>query len=143
MLISYGPLFLCDFLDIIAYVTEFAKTDLMDTNTEIHFLPVDKSHSCTIQRHQALVNRWPGLLFQAAFFQYCKATRAHFIAFVAPEMNKTAWDAKLILTADLAYPVSCASLGHLLMAQHCHLCLNICFSLSTAPHPPTPYRLNP
>ena len=61
-------------------------------------------------------------------------------------INKTAWGAKLILMADLAYRVSCASLGHLLMAQHCHLCLNICLSPPMAPHPlshpPTPYRLN-
>ena len=40
-------------------------------------------------------------------------------------INKTAWGAKLILTADLVYQVSRASLGHLLKAQHCHLCLNI------------------
>ena len=31
--------------------------------------------------------------------------------------------AKLILTAGLAYPVSWASLCHLLMALHCCLCL--------------------
>ena len=36
-------------------------------------------------------------------------------------INKTAWGGKLILTADLACPVSCVSLGHLLMAQHCYL----------------------
>ena len=36
-------------------------------------------------------------------------------------INKTAWGAKLILTADLSYPVSCVSLGHLLMAQYYHL----------------------
>ena len=57
-------------------------------------------------------------------------------------INKTAWGTKLILTADLAYPVSCASVGHLLMAQHCHLCLNVCFRPPTAPnrphHPPHP-----
>ena len=46
--------------------------------------------------------------------------------------------AKLILMADLAYQLSCASLGHLLMAQHYHLCLNVCFSPPIAPHPPTP-----
>ena len=54
-------------------------------------------------------------------------------------INKTAWGAKLILMADLASPVGCASLGHLLMAQHCHLCLNACFIPPTASHlPPTP-----
>ena len=44
----------------------------MDTNTEIHFLPVDeghtRAHACTTQRQQALKARWPGLLLQAAFF---------------------------------------------------------------------------
>ena len=50
-------------------------------------------------------------------------------------INKTPWSAILILTPDLAYPVSFASLGHLLNAQHCPLCLNVCFSPPTAPHP--------
>ena len=53
-------------------------------------------------------------------------------------INKTPWGAKLILTADLAFPVSCASIGHLLMAQPCPLSLNICFSPPTTPHPPPP-----
>ena len=68
-------------------VTVFWKTDRMDTNTEIHFLPVDEPvpHSCTIQRHQALETRWPGLLLQAAFFRHCKTTRVPFLASVAPE----------------------------------------------------------
>ena len=33
------------------YVTEFAKTDLMGTNTEIHFLPVDESHTHALSRN--------------------------------------------------------------------------------------------
>ena len=51
--------------------------------------------------------------------------------------------------ADLAYPVSSTNLGHLLMAQHCTLCLNACFSPPTAPQPPPsttplpPARLTP
>ena len=53
-------------------------------------------------------------------------------------VNKTAWSAKLILTADLVYQVRFARLSHLLMAQHCHLCLNVCFSPPTALHPPHP-----
>ena len=67
-------------------VTEFAKTGLMGTNTEIHFLPVDESHTHALsQRHQAIETGWPGLLFQAAFFRRCKTTRVHFMACVAPE----------------------------------------------------------
>ena len=59
----------------------------MDTNTEIHFLPVDKghTHACTTQRQQALKARWPGLLLQAAFFQCCQTMRVPFLASVAPE----------------------------------------------------------
>ena len=51
---------------------------------------------------------------------------------------KTAWGAKLILMADLAFPVSCASMGHPPMAQQCPLCLNVCFSPPTAPYLPPP-----
>ena len=61
------------------------------------------------------------------------------MACVPPKgINKAAWGAKLILMADLPSPVSGASLGHLLMAQHCHLCLSACFSPPTAPHPLPP-----
>ena len=108
-------------------------------------------YSCTIQRHHALETRWPGLLFQVAFLGRCKTTRVYFLACVG--INKTSWGAKLILTADLVHHLSCASLGHLLMAQHCHFCLNVCFSPPTTPnpllpptplpfHPSTPYRPN-
>ena len=92
-------------------------------------------HSCTIQRHYALEVRWPGLLLQVTFLRCYKTMRMHFMACVA------AWGAKLILTANLVYYSSCASLGHLVMAQHCHFCLNVCFSLPrllTCPHHP-PY----
>ena len=140
------------------YVTEFAKTDLMGTNTEIHFLPVDESHTHALSRntkHLRLDLRLDG---QVCFF------RRLFSDAVKPRgciswpvwplrgINKTALGAKLILTAGLAYPVSCASLGHLLTAQHCHLCLSVCFSPPSASHlpppppshPPTPpYKLNP
>ena len=59
------------------------------------------------------------------------------MASVATEgINKTAWGAKLLLTVDLAYPVSCASLGHSVMAQHCPSSLNTCFNPPAAPHPP-------
>ena len=47
------------------------------------------------------------------------------------DINSIAWGLIIFLTADLADPVSCASLCHLLMAQNC------CFYLngSLAPHP--------
>ena len=67
-------------------VTVFWKTDHVVTNTEIYFLPVDESHThaLSMQRHQALESRWPGLLLQAAIFRRCKTTRVHFMACVAP-----------------------------------------------------------
>ena len=34
----------------IIYVTVFWKTDLKNTNTEIHFLPVDKSYTHALSR---------------------------------------------------------------------------------------------
>ena len=68
------------------YATEFAKTYLMDTNTEIHFLPADKSHTHALTRdtkHLRLDGTGP--LFQAAFLQRCKTTRVNFMACVAPK----------------------------------------------------------
>ena len=107
-------------------------------------------HSCIIQRHHALETRWPGLLLQVAF---CDALKPRgcipWPVWPLRGINKTALGAKLILTADLAYHSSCASLGNLLMVQQCHFSLNVCLSPPTAPHPPpppshppTPYRLN-
>ena len=37
-------------LYVYAYVTEFAKTDLMGTNIEIHFLSVDESHTHALSK---------------------------------------------------------------------------------------------
>ena len=117
----------------------------MGTNTQIHFLSVDESHTHALSKDtkHLRLRRWPGLLLQVAFFRHCQITRVHSVVFVAPEGHyKTARSAKLILTADLTFPMSCASLGHLLMEQHCHLCLSACFSLPTAPQPP-PHTLYP
>ena len=110
----------------------------MITNIEIHFLPVDESHTYALSRdtmHLRLDGQvcfYRRLFFDAVKPRWCISWP------VGPlrGINKTAWGAKLLLTADLVCPLSCASLGHLLMAQHCHLCLNVCFSLPTAPHPP-------
>ena len=125
-----------------AFDTKLAKTDFVGTNTEIHFLPANESHTHALSKDTKHF-RIDG---QVCFF------RRLFSDAVKPQgciswplwplrgINKTAWGAKMILTADLAYPASCASLGHLLMPQHCHLCLNACFSPPTAPHPLPPPR---
>ena len=57
------------------------------------------------------------------------------------EINRTAWGAQLLLTVGLAYPLSCSSFGHLLMAQHCYLHPNDCFLLLSPPYPPIPFYL--
>ena len=136
-------------------MTVFWKTDRIDTNTKIHFLPVDKSHTHALfkdTKHLRLDGRvcfYRRLFSDAVKPQGCLS----WSLWPLRGINKTAWGAKLILTVDLAYPVSCASLGHLLMAKHCPLSLNVCFNPHTAPHlpplptplpshPPTPYKLN-
>ena len=59
-----------------------------------------KLHSCTMQKHQVLDDRWPGLLSQTAFYQCYKTTRMHFSALKG--INRTAWGTKLLLSAVLA-----------------------------------------
>ena len=134
------------------YVTVFWKTDHVVTSTEIHFLPVDESHTHALSRDTKHLSLDGQVCFCRRLFSDDAKPRGCISWPVRPlrGINKTAWGAKLILTADLVYQVSCARLGHPLMAQHCHLCLNVCFSPPTAPHPPppptpppTPYRLNP
>ena len=118
------------------------ETDLMVTNTEIHFLPVDKCHIHALSRDTMHLRLDGQICFHRWLFCDAVKPQGYILWPVWPlrGINKTAWGAKLILTADLVYHFSCASLGHLLMAQHCHFCLNACFSLPMTPHPP-PTRL--
>ena len=119
----------------------------MVTNIEIHFLTVYESHTHRDTMHLRLDG-------QVCFYRWflCNAVKPRgcisWPVWPLRSINKTAWGAKRILTVDLVYHSSCASLGHLLMAYHCHLCLNVCFSPPTTPHlpphpPPFPYRLKP
>ena len=112
----------------------------MVTNIKIHFLPLDECHIHALSRDTKHLSLDGQVCFYRWLFSNTIKPRGCISWPVRPlrGINKTAWGAKPILTADLAYPVSCASLGHLLMAQHCHLCLNACFSPPTAPHPPPP-----
>ena len=136
-------------------MTVFWKTDRMDANTEIHFLPVDKSHTHALFRDTKHLRLDGRVCFYRRLFSDAVKPRGCLSWSLWPlrGINKTAWAAKLILTAGLAYPVSCAGLGHLLMAKHSPLSLNVCFTPPTVPHPPppltpppshppTPYRLN-
>ena len=121
-------------------VTVFWKTDRMVTNTEIHFMPVDECHTHALPRNTMHLR----IVGQVCFYRrlFCDAVKPQgcisWPVWPLRGINKTAWGAKLILTAGLVHHSSCASLGHLLMAQHCHFCLGVCFGPPTAPHPPPP-----
>ena len=111
------------------------------TNTEFHFLPVDENRTHALFRDNKHLSLDGQVCFCRQLFSDAVKPRGCISWHVWPlrGINKTAWGSKLILTADLVYKVR---LGHLLMAQHCHLCLNVCFSPPTAAHPPpqpTPY----
>ena len=122
------------------YVTVFWKTDRMVTNTEIHFMPVDECHTHALPRDTMHLR----IVGQVCFYRrlFCDAVKPQgcilWPVWPLRGINKTAWGAKLILTAGLVHHSSCASLGHLLMAQHCHFCLRVCFGPPAAPHPPPP-----
>ena len=111
-------------------MTVFWKTDHVVTNTEIHFLPVDESHTHALSRDTKHLSLDGQVCFCRRLFSDDAKPRGCISLPVRPlrGINKTAWGAKLILTADLVYQGE-------LMAQHCHLCLNVCFSPPTAPHP--------
>ena len=122
----------------------------MVTNTEIDFLLVDESHTHALSRDTKHLRLDDQVCFYRWLFSNAVKPRLCISWLVWPlrGINMIARGVKLILTADLAHLVSCAFLGHLLITQHCHLCLNVCFSWPTAPHSPppptpTPYRLNP
>ena len=104
-------------------VTVFWKTDRMVTNTEIHFLPVDECHTHALSRDTMHLRLDGQVCFYRRLFCHAVKPRGCISWPVWPlrGINKTAWGAKRILTAGLAYPVGCACLGHLLTAQHCHL----------------------
>ena len=128
----------------------------MVTITEIHFLPVDESHTHALSRDTKHLRLDGQICFYGWLFSDAVKPQGciSWPVWSLKDINKTAWGAKLVLTADLACPESCACLGHLLMGQHCHFRLNACFSPPTAPHPPppptpppshqpSPYKLNP
>ena len=127
-------------------MTVFWKTDRIDTNTEIHFLPVDESHTHALSRDTKHLRLDGQVCFYRRLFSDAVKPRGclSWPLWSLRGINKTAWGAKLILTAGLAFPVSCAGLGHLLMAKHCPLSLNVCFTPPTAPHrPPHPPPTRP
>ena len=108
--------------------------------TEIHFLPVDESHTHALSRDTKHLRLGGQVYFFRWLFSDALKPRGciSWPVWLLRGINKTAWGPKLILTAGLAYLVSCAILGHLLMAQYCHFCLSICSSPPSASHPPPP-----
>ena len=123
-------------------MTVFWKTDHIVKNTEIHFLPIDE-HTHALSRDTKHLSLDGRVCFCRRLFSNTPKPRGCISWPMWPlrGINKTAWGAKLILMTDLVYQVSCARLGLLLMAQHCHLCLRM-FAL-TRLRLPIPYRLNP
>ena len=121
-------------------MTVFWKTNCIDTSTEIHFFPVDESHTHALFRDTKHLRLDGRVCFYRQLFSDAVKPRGCLSWSLWPlrGIDKTAWGAKLILTAGLAYPVSCAGLGHLLMAKLCPLSLNVCFTPPMAPHPPPP-----
>ena len=101
----------------------------MGTNTEIHFLSIDESHTHALSKDTKHLRLDGRVCFYRWLFSDAVKPRGCILWPVWPlrGINKAAWGAKLILTADLAFPVNYASLGDLLMAQHCHLCLSVCY----------------
>ena len=61
----------------------------------------------------------------------------HEDAFLSPGINRTAWGTKLLLTAVLAHPVDCTSLGLILKAP------NGCFGPPSASQLPPPLPTPP
>ena len=96
-------------------VPEFAKTDLIGTNTEIHFLPVDERHTYALSKDTKHLRLDGQVCFFRWLFSDAVKPQGYISWPVRPlrGIYRTAWGAKLILTAGPAYPVSCASLGHL------------------------------
>ena len=111
----------------------------MGTNTEIT-LSVDESHTHALSKDTKHLKLDGLVCFYRWLFSDSVKPRGSISwpLWSLRGINKTAWGAKLILMADLASPLSCASLGHLLMALRCHLCLSICFSPPMAPQKPPP-----
>ena len=123
-------------------MTVFWKTNRIDTDTEIHFLPVDESHTHALFRDTKHLRLDGQVCFYRRLFSDTVKPRGYLSwpLWSLRGINKTAWGAKLILTSDLAYPLSCAGLGHLLMVKHCPLSLNAYFThlrLPTRPHHPS------
>ena len=122
-------------------MTVFWKTDCIDTNTEIYFLSVDESHTHALLRDTKHLRLDGQVCFYRRLFSDAVKPRGC--------LSWTLWPLRgcmgcqtLTLMADLAYPVSCAGLGHLLMAKHCPLSLYVCFTPLQLPyhphHPPHP-----
>ena len=117
-------------------MTAFWETDHSFTNTENPFLLVHEGYSSALYRgtKNLTIRGWPGLLLKKTFFDAAKP-RGYILQSVWPlrGINRTTWGVKLLLTAGLAYSVSCASLCPLLMTQHCCLHPNGCLWIPIRP----------
>ena len=85
-------------------MTGFAKTNLMGTNTEIHFLPVDKNHTHALSKDTKHLRLDGQVCFYRQLFSDTFKPREciSWPGWPLRGINKAAWDAKLIIMADLA-----------------------------------------
>ena len=116
------------------------KTSLISTITDIHFLSVYESCTHAEPRNtKNLIIDGQVCFYRRLFWRCFRTTRMYFMALEG--INSIVWGTKL-QTAVLASPKDCISLCPILKAQHCSLSPNGRFNQPTAPHLPTPYRLN-
>ena len=80
---------------MIIYVTVFWKTDHVVTNTEIHFLPVDESHTHALSRDTKHLSLDGQVCFYRRLFSDDAKRRGCISWPVRPlrGINKTAWGA--------------------------------------------------
>ena len=88
----------CVCVCVFVCVTVFWKTDRMDTNTEIHFLPVDESHTHALFRDTKHLRLDGRVCFYRRLF--CDAVKPcgclSWPLWLLRGINKTAWAAKPI-----------------------------------------------
>ena len=129
-------------MKLLTIVTIFVGNPTM--LSQILKLLVDESHTHALSRDIKHLSLDGQVCFCRRMFCDAAKPRGCISCHVCPlrGINKTAWGVKLILTADLVYQVSRASLGHPLMAHHCHVFECLLWPAYSSP-PTHPYRLNP
>ena len=125
-------------------MTGFAKTNLMGTNTQIHFLSVDESHTHALSKDTKHLRLDGQVCFYRWLFSDTVKSQGCILWSLWPLKGiiRLQGVPKLISNSRPDHPYELCQPGSPTDEQHCHLCLSACFSLPTAPHPP-PHTLYP